>query len=206
MSLTLSAQPKSRKATDLLTAKMRPDEELVRECLKGDQEAWSDFVDKYKNLIFSVPIKYGFSREEAADIFQDVCLGLLSELKSIREPKAIAKWLLMVTAHKCYRWKKRSQRTVSLDNEEQLPGPLPEVPAEAQEIVVQAEREQKMREAISSLPARCQRLVQMLFFEDPPMPYQEVAATLGIAMGSIGFIRQRCLSKLKKSVAEMRIA
>lgn len=204
MAVILTAHPRPDKAAGLPMGKNRSDEELVRLCLKGDQEAWSDLVDKYKNLIYSVPIKYGFSREEAGDIFQDVCLGLLTELKSIREPKALAKWLLMVTAHKCFRWKKRSQRVVSLDSDDQS-APSPEIPPEAQEIVAQAEREQMMRNAIATLPARCKKLVHMLFFEDPPVPYQEVAESLGIATGSIGFIRQRCLGRLKKSVEELHI-
>ena len=107
----------------------------------------------------------------------------------------------MVTAHKCFRWKKRAQRVVSLDDEA-TEAPVPEVPAEAQEIVVQAEREQKMREAMSGLPVRCKRLVQMLFFEEPARPYKEIAETLGIATGSIGFIRQRCLDRLRKQLSE----
>jgi DNA-directed RNA polymerase specialized sigma24 family protein len=36
-----------------------------------------------------------------------------------------------------------------------------------------------------------------LFFEEPPRPYQEVAESLGLATGSIGFIRGRCLEKLR---------
>ncbi len=53
----------------------RTDEQLVQDSLDGNQEAWSELIDKSKNLIFSVPIKFGFSRDEAADIFQDVCLS-----------------------------------------------------------------------------------------------------------------------------------
>jgi hypothetical protein len=36
-----------------------------------------------------------------------------------------------------------------------------------------------------------------LFFEQPPMPYDEVARRLRLAKGSIGFIRGRCLKRLK---------
>jgi DNA-directed RNA polymerase specialized sigma24 family protein len=42
----------------------------------------------------------------------------------------------------------------------------------------------------------------MLFFEDIARPYAEVAASLGIATGSIGFIRRRCLEHLRKSLEE----
>jgi hypothetical protein len=40
-------------------------------------------------------------------------------------------------------------------------------------------------------------MIEMLFFETPPRPYVEVAAALGIAVGSIGFIRGRCLEQLR---------
>jgi DNA-directed RNA polymerase specialized sigma24 family protein len=42
----------------------------------------------------------------------------------------------------------------------------------------------------------------MLFYDEPACPYQEIAKTLGIAVGSIGFIRQRCLERLRKSLLE----
>ncbi len=47
------------------------------------------------------------------------------------------------------------------------------------------------------MPARCRKLVEMLFYGQPPPPYAEVAARLGLATGSIGFIRGRCLKKLE---------
>ena len=55
---------------------------------------------------------------------------------------------------------------------------------------------------MDELPARCQQLVRMLFFEEPARPYQEVARELGIAPGSIGFIRQRCLDRLREKLLE----
>jgi DNA-directed RNA polymerase specialized sigma24 family protein len=42
----------------------------------------------------------------------------------------------------------------------------------------------------------------MLFFETPARPYQEVARELGIATGSIGFIRGRCLKKLRQALEQ----
>ena len=48
------------------------DERLVRECLDGNEDAWATLISKYKNLIFSIPIKYGMTREDAADLFQAV--------------------------------------------------------------------------------------------------------------------------------------
>ena len=108
-----------------------PDTRLVRECLRGNEEAWSALIDKYKNLIFSIPIKYGFSVDDATEIFQAVCVGLLTELPKLREPKALPKWLMQITAHKCFHRKREQQRTESSDDGEEE-SREPSVPAGAE--------------------------------------------------------------------------
>jgi RNA polymerase sigma factor (sigma-70 family) len=177
------------------------DERLVRECRKGNQAAWSALIEKYKNLIFSIPIKFGLPREDAADIFQAVCVELLSSLPKIREPKAIAKWLMQTSFHKCLRWKK--DRLNLVDDFEVLDGDRNAGAEELPEhMLEQVQREQSVRDALAALPPRCGRMVSMLFFDDPPRPYQEVAKELGIATGSIGFIRGRCLKKMRQLLEE----
>jgi hypothetical protein len=56
---------------------------------------------------------------------------------------------------------------------------------------------------VGSLPARCRRLVEMLFYETPARPYKQVAAELGLAAGSIGFIRGRCLGRLRRELERL---
>jgi len=60
-----------------------------------------------------------------------------------------------------------------------------------------------VREAVTRLSARCRELIRMLFFEQPPRPYAQVAETLGLARGSIGFIRSRCLKRLQVHLEEL---
>ena len=177
-----------------------PDARLVRECLGGGEEAWCALISKYKNLIFSIPVKYGFSADESTDIFQAVCLDLLSELPKLRKVKALPKWIMQITAHKCFHRKQQERRTeVSDPNDKQFEK---STPARAEEILREAEDEQGLRQAMAELTPRCRQLVHMLFYDEPARPYQEIAETLGIAVGSIGFIRQRCLERLRKRLLE----
>ena len=181
------------------------DEKLVRECIAGNQEAWSSLIDKYKNLIFSIPLKYGLSREDAADIFQEVCITLVSQLSNVKDPRALPKWLIQVTSHQCFHWKHRLSRANTVEPETE-DGPEFQVPPEMIELVQRAEQEQLMREAIGHMSGSCQKLVKLLFFEDPPRPYREVAAELRVAVGSIGLLRQRCIHQLRKSLSEIGVS
>ncbi|MBV9081069.1 MAG: RNA polymerase sigma factor [Acidobacteriaceae bacterium] len=174
------------------------DEILVQHCLSGDQQTWSELIDKYKNLIFSVAVKSGFSRADAAEIFQSVCLTLLRELSHIREPRALAAWLIRVTTHQCIRFRREQQRNVPPAQEEETL--LIETGDHTSKLVEELEAEQLVREAVSELSRACRRLVQFLFFEDPPVPYDTAAKMLGIARGSMGATRMRCLKKLRRAL------
>ncbi len=179
------------------------DERLVNECLNGNEQAWAALINKYKNLIFSIPIKYGASREDAADIFQAVCLELFSELSNLRKVSSLRSWLITVAAHRSFHWKqkqrRRSQKEVS-GEERDYPG---ESAAPSAELIEGAEREQMVRDALARLPARCNEIIRLLFYEHPPVPYNELAQRLGLATGSIGFIRGRCLKRLQKLLENM---
>lgn len=177
------------------------DSRLVKACLAGDEEAWSLLIDKYKALIFSIPVKYGLSQQEAADVFQATCTELLVRLPELREPRALPKWLMQVAHHESYRWKRHNQRIVSRDGENDLPEPA--TPPIAENIVQQTQEEQMLREAMALLTPQCRRLVELLFFETPSRPYAEVAAELGLAVGSIGFTRQKCLERLRRQLEEL---
>ena len=177
------------------------DTRLVRECLSGSEQAWSLLIEKYKALIYSIPVKYGLPPHEAADVFQATCMELLTRLPQLREPDALPKWLMQVAHHQCYRWKRQSQRMVSRDTQPDLPEA--ETPAIAESLVQQTQEEQMLREAMGVLAPKCRRLIELLFFETPSRPYSEVASELGLAVGSIGFTRQKCIDRLRRRLGEL---
>ena len=179
------------------------DEVLVQECLLGNEKAWSTLIDKYGNLVFSIPIKQGFRQDDAADIFQIVCLTLLRELSTLREPRALAAWLIQLTAHTCTKWKNRERRYIDQEFDEQIRAADEELPSE---ILQQLEREQILRTAVGEMSAECKQLIELLFFANPPVRYDAAAAALGLAKGSMGATRMRCLEKLRRSLEEKGFA
>src|SRR5438270_2690458 len=176
------------------------DERLVQECLSGDEQAWNRLIDKYKRLIYSVPVKYALSPEDAADVFQGVCVELFTNLQKLRKVESLRSWLITVATHKCFHIKKRRQ-DVELDAMEQEVAE--EIAAAPPDTLQEIQQEQMVRDAVQLLPPRCAELVKMLFFEQPPVPYNELAKRLGLATGSIGIIRGRCLNRLQKILSEL---
>jgi RNA polymerase sigma factor (sigma-70 family) len=177
------------------------DEWLVQGCIQGDAKAWEALIDKYKRLIYSIPIKYGASSADAADVFQAVCIEVLHSLPQLKSVQSLRSWLITVTIRQSYRWKKKQSNHVELDamEPEVAEGIAYTAPVET---LAQLQQEQIVRDVVAKLPPRHRELVRLLFFEQPPLPYAEVARRLGLATGSIGFIRGRCLEKLRKALVE----
>lgn len=174
------------------------DKSLVEACLAGGDAAWGALVDKYKNLVYSIVMKYRVTQEEAADIFQMVWLEAYNDLPKLRKKDALKPWLISLTTHQCYHWNQKRRRQEFHESGEVEAEDLEEQLTVAPSFVEELERDQLIREAIFALSARCQEMIRLLFFSHPPLPYKKVAEKLGLATGSIGFIRGRCLQRLQK--------
>ena len=172
------------------------DERLVRECLQGKQEAWSALIEKYKKLIYSIPVKWQLPPEDANDIFQSVCIDLYAELSRLREPRALPKWLIQTTVHKCARWRQQQSRF----SDQEITDDLAPTSVNAGTIMEEVQQEQMLRDAVAAVSGRCAELIRMLFFDSPALSYEQIARQLGLATGSIGFIRGRCLDRLRKEL------
>jgi RNA polymerase sigma factor (sigma-70 family) len=168
------------------------DSALVKRCLDGDQRAWADLLERYKRLIFSVPLRHGLTRDEAGDVFQSVCLDLFVSLAHLRAVEALPKWLMEASYHRTlYHQRQRRQMDGDLSEEQADTAAMPDA------LVHDVERAQLVREAVARLPERCAELVHLLFFTMPAQPYAKIARKLSLATGSIGFIRGRCLERLR---------
>ena len=175
------------------------DDRLVHACLDGNEQAWAALIAKYKNLIYSIPLKYGARQSDAADIFQSVCLKLFAELPRLRQSAALRGWLMAVTTHQTFHTHKKQRRRAEqalTELEETQLGTDPR----ASPVIEEVEREQVLRDAVRGLSPRCQEIIRLLFYEEPPVPYRDLAARLGLATGSIGFIRGRCLKHLQRAL------
>ena len=172
--------------------------DLVARARAGDQAAWDGLVDRYAALVWSVCRRHGLVGADADDVGANTWLRLVEHLGALREPAALPGWLATTTARECLQFLRKTGRTVPTADDE-LDGALPGAPGPDAGLE-REERHIALREAFAELSDRCRRLLELLF-ADPPTPYVEVGFTLGVAIGAIGPMRQRCLDGLRRSPA-----
>ena len=151
-------------------------------------------------LIWSICRKFRLGRADTNDVAQSVWLRLVDKLATIRDPAALAGWLATTTQRECCRLLRATRRPQALQQELHAENIPDERAGLAEQEVLIAERNAALREALARLSPFCQRLIALLI-EDPPVPYAQISAELGILVGSIGPTRGRCLYKLRRDPA-----
>jgi RNA polymerase sigma factor (sigma-70 family) len=174
--------------------------DLVARARGGDVQAWDALVERYASLIWSICRRYRLDRADAEDVGQSVWMRLVNKLDEIRDPAALPGWLATTTRRECERVARAASgpRAVvyAVDTDK-----IPDAHGEAAEQeLLEAERHAALREAFTHLPAAYQQLIGMLI-ADPPLPYAEISARLGIPVGSIGPTRSRCLDRMRRHPA-----
>jgi RNA polymerase sigma factor (sigma-70 family) len=177
-----------------------PVAELVMRACDGDQQAWNAIVERYAPLVWSICRRYRLAGADADDAGQAVWLQLVDHIGQIRDPAALPGWLATTTARECGRLVRAARRTCppsQVLNADDIPDGQAMLPDDE---LLRAERHAALREALAALPPPCQRLIALLA-HDPPLPYTQISARLGIPAGSIGPTRSRCLAKLRRHPA-----
>ena len=176
--------------------------DLVAGARNGDSQAWDALVERYAPLIWSICRRYGISGPAAEDVAQHVWLHLVESLNNLRDPAALPGWVSTTTRRECCRIR-RVQGPLA-DNTQVLEN-LPDGHAKTVEHeLLMAERHATLRDAFARLPLPFQRLLALLV-ADPPVPYAEISARLGIPVGSIGPNRSRSLDRLRRDPAIVRL-
>jgi RNA polymerase sigma factor (sigma-70 family) len=168
------------------------DLELLNACRAGDQDAWALLVERYQRLVFSVALRNGVGREEAADITQMTFVALLESIGKLRDEQRLASWLMSVARRLAWRQRRRSQRERRLIEQ----ATWPEDPFAAWERIA------LLHDGLQRLGPACRDLLLALYFDPTAPTYAAVAERLGRRVGGIGPMRARCLQRLRALLGE----
>ncbi|HIP72014.1 MAG TPA: sigma-70 family RNA polymerase sigma factor [Anaerolineae bacterium] len=174
------------------------DDDLIQACRKGDSRAWKIVVDKYKRLVFSIPLNYGLSQEDAADITQITFTILFKSLDQLYSNARLAPWLATVARRHSWRLLERYRRESVHSDEDLELGLADLITPDSVNDLEKWERLEWLDKGFSQLDKRCTQLLLLLYFSPEKPSYAEVAAWLNIPASSVSPIRARCLKRLKK--------
>ena len=170
------------------------DPELVALCLGGDAKAWETLIHRYRRLIYSIPVKFNFTSADASDVFQAVCLKLIEHLHELKDETKVSAWLITTTTRQCIHVRAQRIRESGTDEDFQEPAASN---VNVEDVQIQSQEQQTIREAVGELPERCQKLLELLYFDITNPSYEVISQAMKMPVASIGPTRARCLEKLR---------
>jgi RNA polymerase sigma factor (sigma-70 family) len=178
---------------------LTPDE-LVRSCLGHDEGAWAEFLRRYGNLIYSTILKVDLPEHEKEEAFQNTVEAIYLHLPRLRDSTRLIAWIVGIArrqAINCIRGRTRAEALRDAQGVE-LEAAEAGDRVRVDEDRILLEQAQWAQEAMAALPESCRRLLRLMFYEDPPLGYEEIARRRGIPVGSLGPTRIRCLARMRE--------
>lgn len=166
-------------------------------CRNGDRDAWYELIEVVAPVIFSVCKRARLSRDESFDIYGQICLELVRSIAEVESPASIKAYVATITKRKIYRIYRRMQifERITDDVQEFLHGRGEEDPDVSYGHI---ERRRMLKDAISELPERDGRLIEMLFLDPGEPSYKDISDQLDMPVSSIGPTRMRALRELQR--------
>ncbi|RMG57267.1 MAG: sigma-70 family RNA polymerase sigma factor [Deltaproteobacteria bacterium] len=182
----------------------KSDEELVRDAVRKDEEAFSELVRRYQNRAVAVAVGIVGNRDDALDVVQEAFLKAYRSLRNFHFDSKFYTWFYRILVNQAIdRVRESSRRGVSFDEtwmkedgEAGLPRSDYRTPPD--EAAERKEMSAVIKEAIESLPEHHRTVIVLREIEG--LRYEEIAAVMGISIGTVmsrlHYARERLREKL----------
>ncbi|MEK6779195.1 MAG: sigma-70 family RNA polymerase sigma factor [Candidatus Deferrimicrobiota bacterium] len=185
-----------------------PDEVLIRASLGGEEGAFRELMERYKNRAFHVAVGITGDPDDALDVVQDAFVKAYYNLKEFRFGSNFYTWFYRLLVNQAIdRWRKSSRsRTVPLDekwlSEEASPPDSFAYPRTPEELAQNRQLSEALTRAIAALPEYHRAVV--LLREVDGLAYEEIAEVLHCSVGTVMSRLHYARAKLKEALKGFR--
>ena len=173
-----------------LSEKARYDYKLVQAAIKGDQKAYADLMDRYRDSIYFLLLKMINNRDDAEDLMIEAFGKAFKNLHQYTPNFAFSTWLFKIASNNCIDFiRKKKKRLVSIDkkyeNDEggELTISLRSQMLDPEEKIVKKQKISLLRDIVQNLKPRYRTLVELRYFKE--LSYEEIAQHLDIPLGTV---------------------
>jgi len=198
-------------ATNLTSVRSTVEDEFVERLKNGDASAFDTLVIRYSADVYALLYRLTENAEETADLTQETFLHALKAIKNFRGEADLKTWLYRIAVNESrnrFRWRKRrkAEKIISLDSsgsrdETPLSETFSSNSANPEEEVLQRERENILLRALQNLPEIFREAV--VFCDIEGLSYEEIAAALGINIGTVKSRIARGREELRRKLQDI---
>ena len=176
--------------TEHLSDKAKHDLALVEAAKKGDQSAYAQLMDRYRESIYFMMFKMVRHQDDADDLTIEAFGKAFSRLDQYSPNFAFSTWLFKIASNNCIDFiRKKRIKVTSMetgytnDDGEVLFIEAKNQTMDPEETIIHGQKVQHMRMLVSKLKPRYRELVEKRYFEE--LSYEEIAEELNLPIGTV---------------------
>ena len=171
-----------------LSEKAQFDYRLVQLALNGDQKAYAELMDRYRDAIYFMLLKMVNNKSDAEDLTIEAFGKAFKNLRQYTPNYAFSTWLFKIATNNCIDFiRKKKANHVSIDQTpEEMDDPTHNLQAaipDPEETMIKSQKEILMRSVVSKLKPRYRNLVELRYFKE--FSYEEIAQELNLPIGTV---------------------
>ncbi|WP_042357741.1 RNA polymerase sigma factor SigW [Bacillus rubiinfantis] len=176
----------------------------IKQVIKGDQDAFGEIVEIYKNSVYQLCFRMLGNRHEAEDIAQETFLRAYVNIRSFNQELKFSTWLFRIATNLCIDRLRKKKPDYYLDAEvagsegltmySQIPAntPLPEKELEGLEL------QEVVQKEILKLPEKYRSAIVLKYIED--LSLNEISEILDLPLGTVKTRIHRGREALRKQL------
>jgi RNA polymerase sigma-70 factor (ECF subfamily) len=171
------------------TENAKNDFHLVVKAREGDQRAYADLMQRYKDSIYFMALKMVNNKEDAMDLTIETFAKAFEKLDKYQPDFAFSTWLFRVATNNCIDFiRKKKLNTQSIHGMMDDDGDDRELQIKAdilnpEETSIKRQQTQELKTLIDTLPLRYRKLITLRYFEE--LSYEEIAVQLELPLGTV---------------------
>ena len=171
------------------SANARNDFNLVAKAKEGDQKAYAQIMQRYKDSIYFMALKMVNNKDDAMDLTVETFAKAFENLDKYKSEYAFSTWLFRIATNNSIDFiRKKRLNVISLDTlfEEEGEDKYLQVRAEGlnpEEISIRKQESEKLKNMVEQLPLRYRTLIILRYYDE--LSYEEIAQQMDIPLGTV---------------------
>ena len=185
------------------------DFKLIDEATSGNEKAYAELMRRYRKSVYHTLLKMVHNTDDAEDLTIEAFAKAFRNLPKFKKEYTFSTWLFRIATNNCIDFiRKKRLETLSIntsynnDSGENLNLDIRDEDLDPQESAIRSQKIELIRNIVTQLPIKYQKLVQLRYFDE--LSYDEIANALDAPLGTVKAQLHRARELLLELVRERK--
>ena len=171
-----------------LSSKAKYDYKLVQLAIDGDEQAYAELMDRYRDAIYYMLLKMVNNKNDAEDLTIEAFGKAFKSIQQYTPKYAFSTWLFKIATNNCIDFiRKQKANLISIDQaeeeDEMVTPPLQSTGLDPEEDMIKNQKVDLMRSVVDKLKPRYRNLIKLRYFKE--YSYEEIAEEMNLPLGTV---------------------